>query len=88
MITAYILLVDGVNLDCSTNQYMFNDSSPGGWNDPDLLLGSTVPAAVFLTQNQSRTQFSLWAITAAPLVLSANVLNMTVSAGVGAVMYV
>jgi alpha-galactosidase len=45
-------------------------SGPGGWNDPDFILGSNTTGPVFLTPKQSRTQFSLWTIMSAPLMLS------------------
>jgi alpha-galactosidase len=63
---------------CSTNQALSHFASPGGWNDPDMLVGSSPAAAVFNTPTQSRTQFSLWAIMAAPLLIGSNMLNMTV----------
>ena len=37
-------------------------AKPGGWNDPDMLLSSSRPATRRLSPEQSRTQFSLWAI--------------------------
>ena len=52
-------------------------SGPGGWNDPDAVLGSSPAAAVHATQTQSRTQFSLWAMLAAPLQIGSNILNMS-----------
>jgi hypothetical protein len=57
---------------------LYNNSGPGAWNDPDMLLGSNPVAAIYLTSNQSRLQFNLWAVTAAPFVIGANMLNMTV----------
>jgi alpha-galactosidase len=45
-------------------------AGPGGWNDPDFVLGSNSDSHVHLTPLQSRTQFSLWCIMAAPLILS------------------
>eukprot|EP00042_Codosiga_hollandica_P026970 m.130525 g.130525 ORF g.130525 m.130525 type:complete len:214 (+) comp52349_c0_seq2:672-1313(+) len=43
----------------------------------DMLVGSSPEAAVFNTPAQSRTQFSLWSIMAAPLLIGSNMLNMT-----------
>lgn len=40
-----------------------------GYNDPDMLVGTTGGGAIALTPDQSRTQFSLWAVAAAPLLL-------------------
>ena len=49
---------------------------PGGWNDPDALIGTSTSTAVHMTQKQSRTQMSLWAMMAAPLEIGSNILNM------------
>ena len=47
-------------------------AGPGrGYNDPDMLVGTGGAATVTLTPAQSRTQFSLWAVLAAPLLLGA-----------------
>jgi alpha-galactosidase len=45
---------------------------PGGWNDPDML----VIGARALTESECRTQFSLWAIMAAPLIAGNDVRNI------------
>ena len=55
---------------------MAPDAGPGGWNDPDALIGTSTSAAVHMTQKQSRTQMSLWAMMAAPLEIGSNILNM------------
>merc|ERR1719473_2160130 len=52
-------------------------SGPNGWNDPDMLLGSSQGAHLSLTPVQARAQFSLWVVMAAPLILGANVLEMS-----------
>lgn len=44
----------------------------GGFNDPDMLLGASQSAKRRLTETHSRTQFSLWSILAAPLMIGAN----------------
>lgn len=49
-------------------------SGPGGWNDPDLLIGPNVKVGG-QTDLQSRSQFSLWAVMAAPLLISSNLLE-------------
>jgi alpha-galactosidase len=47
-------------------------SRPGGWNDPDiLLLGTGV-----LTPEQERSQFSLWSIMAAPLLVGGDIRSL------------
>ncbi len=60
------------------NQALSHYAGPGGWNDPDMLVGSSHLAAVYNTPDQSRTQFSLWAVMAAPLLIGSNILNMSV----------
>eukprot|EP00930_Biecheleria_cincta_P042421 TRINITY_DN29197_c0_g1_i1.p1 TRINITY_DN29197_c0_g1~~TRINITY_DN29197_c0_g1_i1.p1 ORF type:complete len:414 (-),score=71.19 TRINITY_DN29197_c0_g1_i1:9-1250(-) len=52
-------------------------SGPGAFNDPDMLLGSSPGAARRLSHQQSRTQFSLWAILMAPLLIGADLHRMT-----------
>jgi len=59
------------------NAQLASYARPGGWNDPDMLVGSSVNAAVHLTSTQSRTQFSLWSVMAAPLLIGSNMLNLT-----------
>jgi len=48
-------------------------AGPGGFNDPDMLLGSSPGSARGLSQAQSRTQFSIWAILMAPLLIGSPV---------------
>ncbi len=43
-----------------------------------MLVGSSTQAAVYNTPDQARTQFSLWSIMAAPLLIGSNMLNMSV----------
>lgn len=50
---------------------------PGGWNDPDMLIGSSPGAARILTPLQARAQFSLWALHSAPLFLGGSILKMS-----------
>jgi len=45
----------------------------GGFNDPDMLLGSSGSAKRKLSQKHSRTQFNVWAMLAAPLMIGADV---------------
>lgn len=52
-------------------------AGPGGFNDIDALIGSTQGAAVCLTETQSRTQFSLWSMLAAPLIIGSNMLHLS-----------
>jgi len=50
---------------------------PNGWNDPDMLLGSSQAATLSMSPEQSRAQFSLWVVMAAPLMIGASVLEMS-----------
>jgi len=47
-------------------------AGPGGFNDPDMLLGASSSATRSLTETHSRSQFSLWSIVMAPLMIGAN----------------
>eukprot|EP00047_Mylnosiga_fluctuans_P005731 m.242349 g.242349 ORF g.242349 m.242349 type:complete len:400 (+) comp14019_c0_seq1:32-1231(+) len=60
-----------------TNEGLSQFARPGGWNDPDMLVGSSPQAAVHNTPDQARTQFSLWAVMAAPLLIGSNILNLS-----------
>lgn len=55
------------------NEPLASFAGPGGWNDPDMLLGSTPGAQFTLLPEQVQTQFALWAIMSAPLILGARV---------------
>eukprot|EP00992_Anisonema_acinus_P010410 TRINITY_DN6563_c0_g1_i1.p1 TRINITY_DN6563_c0_g1~~TRINITY_DN6563_c0_g1_i1.p1 ORF type:complete len:239 (-),score=49.46 TRINITY_DN6563_c0_g1_i1:193-909(-) len=59
------------------NENLATYAGPGAWNDPDMLVGSSPHAAVHLTAAQSRTQFGLWAVMAAPLLIGSNILNLS-----------
>ena len=48
-----------------------------GWNDPCLLLSTDWTGKQLITENQTRAQFSLWAVMTAPLLISGSVLNMS-----------
>lgn len=48
-------------------------SGPGGWNDPDMLCIG-IPG---ITNREARAQFSLWAISAAPLFAGMDLRRMT-----------
>lgn len=50
-------------------------AQPGAWNDPDVLLTGTG----LLTVPQERSQFSLWSMMAAPLLVGGDVRTMTPS---------
>lgn len=67
----------------NTNAYLARYAGPGGFNDPDLLIstgeGSYGPGRVgwYQTERQSRTQFSTWAVMAAPLLMSADIQSLS-----------
>jgi alpha-galactosidase len=53
-------------------------SGPGHWADPDLLIGPETKQPMHIggqSDSQARTQFNLWAIFPAPLLISQNVLT-------------
>lgn len=52
-------------------------AGPGGWNDPDMLLTSNPNAWYHITPEQSRTQFSVWALMAAPLIIGGPIANLS-----------
>lgn len=68
---------DGVlkNIDIMNGLQKY--AGPGGWNDPCLLLSRTWSGQQRMTELQTRAQFSMWAVLAAPLLISGSVLNMT-----------
>jgi len=59
-----------------TNVPLTQFARPGGWNDPDMLIGTDPSAAAHLTPDQSRTMFSLWAVMSAPLLIGSNIRNL------------
>ncbi|CAE7255349.1 putative alpha-galactosidase [Symbiodinium microadriaticum] len=65
------------NYAIRVNAFLSEYGGPGGWNDPDMLVGSSSGAAVKMTPQQSRTQFSLWSVMAAPLLLGSSMLSMS-----------
>jgi len=56
-----------------TNVPLAQYARPGGWNDPDMLIGSDTAAAAHLSPAQSRTMFSLWSVMTAPLLIGSNI---------------
>ncbi|MCB5164133.1 ricin-type beta-trefoil lectin domain protein [Streptomyces bambusae] len=51
------------------NRWLGRYAGPGNWNDPDFLIAG----APGLTAEESRTQVALWAMMAAPFILSSDV---------------
>lgn len=52
-------------------------TGPGGWNDPCLLLSSQWGGQRVMTELQTRAQFSMWAVMAAPLLISGDIVHMS-----------
>merc|ERR1712046_237002 len=53
-------------------------SRPGAWADPDLLIGPETKKPMHIggqSDEQARTQFNLWSVFPAPLLISQNVLT-------------
>jgi hypothetical protein len=48
-----------------------------GWNDPCLLLAEDWRGNLRMTKLQTRAQFSMWSVMASPLIISANIRNMS-----------
>lgn len=61
------------------NRWIGSFASPGNWNDPDFLIAGDGG----LTDDEARSQVALWSMTAAPLILSSDVSQLT-PAGLGA----
>eukprot|EP01102_Stenamoeba_stenopodia_P008347 TRINITY_DN2398_c0_g3_i1.p1 TRINITY_DN2398_c0_g3~~TRINITY_DN2398_c0_g3_i1.p1 ORF type:complete len:429 (+),score=94.89 TRINITY_DN2398_c0_g3_i1:40-1287(+) len=58
------------------NAPLYQNAKPGGWNDPDMLIGSDPVTAAYLTPDQSRTMFSMWCVMTAPLLIGSNIRNL------------
>jgi alpha-galactosidase len=56
----------------NVNSNLEDNARPGGWNDPDMLLGSNPKAAANLPPTQSRTMFTMWCVMTAPLLLGSS----------------
>ncbi|MEV7521402.1 ricin-type beta-trefoil lectin domain protein [Streptomyces sp. NPDC091371] len=55
------------------NRWLGRYAGPGNWNDPDFLIAG----APGLTAAESRSQVALWAMMAAPFILSSDVSKLT-----------
>jgi len=66
-------VLSNINIDSQLTEY----ARRGGWNDPCLLIGQTYNNQLLQTELQSRAQFSMWAILAAPLLISQNIRNLS-----------
>jgi hypothetical protein len=55
------------------NDLIYNNSGPGGWNDPDMLeIGNGG-----MTLTEYKTHFGLWCISKAPLLIGCDITNMS-----------
>eukprot|EP00038_Savillea_parva_P028759 m.66863 g.66863 ORF g.66863 m.66863 type:complete len:558 (+) comp8393_c0_seq1:219-1892(+) len=68
---------NGVLTNIDINSQLAEYAGPGGWNDPCLLLAEDLHGQQRMTELQTRAQFSMWAIMASPLIISANIRNMS-----------
>ena len=68
---------NGVLTDIDDMLNLFENGGAGGWNDPCLLLGNDMHGSPAQTEQQSRFQFTAWALLAAPMLLSQDVINIT-----------
>eukprot|EP01127_Copromyxa_protea_P016326 TRINITY_DN4827_c0_g1_i2.p1 TRINITY_DN4827_c0_g1~~TRINITY_DN4827_c0_g1_i2.p1 ORF type:complete len:418 (-),score=62.03 TRINITY_DN4827_c0_g1_i2:19-1122(-) len=67
-----------------TNTQLSQYAGPGHWNDPDMvevgvngtLFNDPSLPATWLTEEQSKSHFSLWSIFASPLILGNDIRNM------------
>jgi len=48
-------------------------AGPGGWNDPDFLMTGSTMIEFWLQETDWRTEFSFWALFAAPLIVATDV---------------
>ena len=67
----------GVLANIDINAGLAAYAGPGGWNDPCLLLSTTWDSKQRVTELQSRSQFSMWAVMASPLLISGNLRNIS-----------
>jgi hypothetical protein len=67
----------GVLADIDDMLALATNGGPGAWNDPCLLLGANHRGEEAVTEQQSRAQFTAWALLAAPMLLSQSIVNMT-----------
>lgn len=65
------------NLDNLAQYDLHKYAGPGAWNDPCLLLSRGEGGRNRVSETQSRAQFSMWAVIAAPLMISGSLLKMS-----------
>ena len=67
----------GVMTNIDINAKLSGNAGPGGWNDPCLLLAEDMNGRQRMTELQTKAQFSMWSVMKAPLLISANIRNMS-----------
>jgi alpha-galactosidase len=73
-VKGYASMYNAVQQNLDLRQYA---GPTKGYNDMDMLLGSGGNTSFALSKAQSRTQFSVWAVLASPLILGANLLDLS-----------
>lgn len=68
---------NGVLTNIDINAGLGSFAGPGGFNDPCLLLAEDEVGKQRVSELQSRFQFSMWAVMTSPLLISANLRNMS-----------
>ena len=68
---------NGVLTNIDINSALAAYAGPGGFNDPCLLLAEDYTGKQRITELQTRFQFSMWAVMTSPLLISANLRNMS-----------
>eukprot|EP00008_Paramoeba_atlantica_P008503 CAMPEP_0201487046 /NCGR_PEP_ID=MMETSP0151_2-20130828/11052_1 /ASSEMBLY_ACC=CAM_ASM_000257 /TAXON_ID=200890 /ORGANISM="Paramoeba atlantica, Strain 621/1 / CCAP 1560/9" /LENGTH=369 /DNA_ID=CAMNT_0047871971 /DNA_START=94 /DNA_END=1203 /DNA_ORIENTATION=- len=71
--TDWSTILRAIDTNVGLNSY----AGPGGWNDPDMLIGSDPVTAFSVTQDQSRAMFSMWSVMSAPLLIGSNIRNLS-----------
>jgi alpha-galactosidase len=66
-------VLTNIDINAGLSEY----AGPGGWNDPCLLMSDTWQQTLRVSEQQSRSQFSMWAVMASPLLISGNIRNMS-----------
>lgn len=65
-----------INIDVMTSLAQYSGPTKG-WNDPCLMLSTDYTGAQVMTEQQTRAQFNMWSVLAAPMLISGNVREMT-----------
>eukprot|EP00939_MAST-03C_sp_MAST-3C-sp1_P002099 g2099.t1 len=66
-------ILQNIDINANLSEY----AGPGGFNDPCLLLAEDGEGKQRVTERQTRFQYTMWAIMSSPLLISANLRNMS-----------